>query len=77
MTGHKAEVISYQVRGDATIVVTARCCGDPLTDSSHTEHNLDAIDANIEAHLARVSALHEKRLAAEEKVKRRLAAANG
>jgi hypothetical protein len=74
MAGHRAQVINYEVRADATIVVTARCCGDKLTDSNHTEHDLDAIDANIDAHLARIETLHEKRLAAEEKVKQRLAA---
>jgi hypothetical protein len=74
MSTHKAEVINYKAVGDGTIVVTARCCGDPLTDSNHTEHDFDAIDTNIDAHLARVSALHEKRLAAEEIVKKRMAA---
>jgi len=70
---HKAEVIKYEVRGDATIVIIGRCCGDSLTDSSHTNHDLANIDAEIDAHLARIQDLHEKRLAAEEIVKRRLA----
>jgi hypothetical protein len=74
MSTHQAEVINYKALGDGTIVVTARCCGDALTDSNHTNHDLANIDSEIDAHLARVSALHGKRLAAEEIVKNKIAA---
>lgn len=71
---HEAKILKYDVRGDATIVITARCCDDPISDASHTEHDFDKLEENVALHLKRVSDTHERRLAAEKKVQALIAA---
>lgn len=71
---HEAKILKYEVHGDATIVITARCCDDPISDSSHREHDFDKLEANIAWHLKRVSDMHAKRLEAEKKIAAMIAA---
>jgi hypothetical protein len=71
---HSSAVIKVEPLGDGLLAVTVRCCKDKSTDSVLTLHELQredaAIDADIQAHQARVEKLHEARNRAKAHVER-------
>lgn len=71
--GHVSQIVRLHEPTDGLLAVTVRCCGDPVTDSVLTLHELhrsvEEIDADIAAYQARVEKLH----VAKEHVKKHLA----
>jgi hypothetical protein len=76
MSEHKAEVLKVEVAGDGMLAVRARCCKDASTESVLTVMELhrpdEAIDADVQRHLARIEKLHAARDHARRHIERLL-----
>ena len=59
---HTSQIVQVSKPVSGLLAVTIRCCDDPKTDSVLTIHELhrpdEEIQADIEAHKARVEQLH-------------------
>lgn len=73
---HQAKIVKVEAVADGVLMVKARCCSDPTTDSVLTIHKLEredaAIDADVQNHLARVEKLHSDRDRAKAHIERLL-----
>lgn len=74
MSEHTAEVVKVEAIGDGHLAVRARCCKDKSTDSVLTVLELhrpdEAIDADVQRHLARIEKLHAARDHAQRHIER-------
>jgi peptidoglycan hydrolase CwlO-like protein len=73
---HTSAIVKVEPLGDGLLAVTVRCCNDKTTDSVLTLHELhredSAIDADIQAHQARIEKLHAARDHAKAHIERLL-----
>lgn len=69
---HVSAIVKIEEPADGLLAVTVRCCGDPITDSVLTLHELSRPDAEIDADIAQHRARVEKLHADRQHVKRHL-----